>query len=288
MSRVFDALKHIEAIQGDKDLADDVGRFRQQRPSLSSDLLPACLPGVLTDATERDFSASAPILSFADGQNAAAEQYRIIRTKILHHPKKPRVLAVSSACSGDGKTITSINIAASFSLQESSPVLLVDADLRRPRIAEVLGIPIAPGLSEVISGHCRLESALVRSKHFPNLYVLPAGDFGQNPAELLASEEWHSFVNRIRSQFRFVVFDTTPVATVADYELIQVVSDAVVIVLRPDHTDRKAAAKTLNTVPKEKLLGVVLNCVEDWWLWSTPAYGYYRDQRSSPRTLELK
>src|SRR5882762_5397877 len=85
-------------------------------------------------------SALAPILPFSEEvHSTASEQYRIIRTKILHYPSKPRLIVVSGACTGDGKTITSINLAASLSLKANVAVLLVDTDLRRPRIAELLG-----------------------------------------------------------------------------------------------------------------------------------------------------
>lgn len=226
-----------------------------------------------------------PIFPFEKGDSSAAEQYRIIRTKILHHAKKPRLIAVSSACSGDGKTVTSINIAGSLALKEDLTVLLVDTDLRRPRVAEALGIAATPGLTDVLSGRISFEDAVVRAEQFPNLFILSAGSRLENPAELLDSERWRALIEELRAQFDNVIFDATPVAAVADYELIQVVCDGIVLVARQDHSDRTSWMKALDTVAKDKFLGVVLNCVEDWWLWKTPTYDYYRsssrDRRAS-------
>jgi capsular exopolysaccharide synthesis family protein len=219
---------------------------------------------------------SSPIFPFDAGQQEAAEQYRIIRTKLLHHPKQPRLLVVSSASSGDGKTVTTINLAASLALKQNSPVLLVDADLRRPRIANLLGISATPGLAEILSGSADLEAALVRTEEFPGLYVLPAGAARTGAAELLDSPNWKAFIERIRSRFSSVLFDAPPIALVADYELIQLACDGAIVVIRPNHSGRAACLKALEIVPRDKLLGVVLNCYENWWLWKADSYSYYR------------
>lgn len=233
-------------------------------------------------------SALAPLFPFFDEAHAAAtEQYRIIRTKILHAPKRPRFIVVSSPTSGDGKTTTSINTAASLSLKENMSVLLVDADLRRPMVAELLGIPSTPGIAEVLSGRTTLSSAIIQTQEFPNLCILPAGDSGQSAAELLHSERWPEIIEQLRAQFNIVILDATPVAVVADYELLQHVSDGVIIVVRPDHTDRRACSSALQSVPKDKLLGVVLNGVEDWWLGESYGYGYAYYRKDSKRAARI-
>ena len=99
--------------------------------------------------------------------------------------------------------------------------------------------------------------------------------------EFLDSARWRSLVQQMRSRFTNIIFDAPPVESVADYELLQLVCDGVVLVLRPDHSDRRACIDAFNAVPKEKLLGVVLNGVEDCWFWKTPFYGYYGGQSSA-------
>lgn len=228
-------------------------------------------------------SALAPLLPFDTGQYLAAEQYQIIRTKISHHARKPQLVLISSATAGDGKTVTSINVAASFALKTDARVLLIDGDLRKPTVAKTLGIPANPGLSDVLSGRCEFESALVRARQVPNLYILTAGEGEERAADLLDSERWRALVAHVRGRFTSIVCDAPPIATVADYELLQLVADGVILVARPGHTDRAAFNKAIASIQQAKLLGVVLNCVQDWWLWKTPSYGYYRKESAGAK-----
>jgi capsular exopolysaccharide synthesis family protein len=224
--------------------------------------------------------ALSPVFPFDEQQQHAAEQYRVIRTKILHDSKKPRVILVSSATSGDGKTITAINVAASIALKSDSRTLLIDADLRFPTIAQELDLPVSPGLADLLSGKVDLDSALIQCEQFPQLFVIPAGTPVPNPSELLDSVNWLRFLDEVRSRFNVVILDAPPIATVADHELIQLAAEGVVLVVRPDHSERAAVLKGLESIPKQKLLGVVLNCVEDWCLWKAPGAGYYRDRKN--------
>lgn len=219
-------------------------------------------------------SAFTPVFPFEDEHSDAAEQYRLIRTKILHHPKAPKTLVISSGSSGDGKTITAINLAASLALKSATSVLLIDADLRRPRVANALGLE-GPGLTDVISGRCSLDEALCCPNQLPNLCILTAGTPTTNPVELLDSDQWRLLMQEVRRRFSSTVLDTTPVALVADYDLVQLQSDGVILVARPDHSARSVTFKALELVPKDKLIGVVLNCVEDWFLWKVESYGLY-------------
>ena len=234
---------------------------------------PVCLAGIR--ALSLRVPAPSPLLPFEKGQFRPSEQYRILRTKISHHPNKPCVIVISSPSSGDGKSVTSINTAGALSLKSESEVLLVDADLRKSVIHEQLGLPQSPGLVDVLTGACTLEDALVRTQEFPHLYALSAGTTPANPVELLDSRQWRSLIARLHDIFRYVIIDSPPVATVADYELIQAVCDGVILVIRPDHTNRNLCRKAIEFVPKSKFLGVLLNCVPDWALDAHTSADYY-------------
>jgi capsular exopolysaccharide synthesis family protein len=205
-----------------------------------------------------------PLLPFEKGQWRPSEQYRILRTKIVQHPKQPHLMVVSSPAPGDGKSVSAINTAGALSLKSEGQVLLVDADLRKSAIHTQLGLPESPGLAEVLRGACTLEEALVHAQDFPNLFVLSGGTAVENPVELLDSEAWRALCAKLRSMFRYVVVDSPPVGAVADYDLIQAACDGVILVIRPDHTDRRLCRKSLDNIPKAKFLGVLLNCVPDW------------------------
>jgi Mrp family chromosome partitioning ATPase len=115
---------------------------------------------------------------------------------------------------------------------------------------------------------------LIQIEQFPNLHVLPAGEHCKNPVELLDSAAWRSLCAKLRESYKFIIVDSPPIAAVADYDLIQAACDGVIVVVRPDHTERHLCFKALGSVPKDKLTGVVLNCVEQWFLGRGYHYGY--------------
>ena len=208
--------------------------------------------------------APSPLLPFENGQWRPSEQYRTLRTKIGQHPKQPHLIVISSPDSGDGKSVTAINTAGALALKSEGQVLLLDADLRKSAIHIQLGLPASPGLADVLAGACTLEEALVHAREFPNLFVLSSGESPANPVELLDSQRWTDLCAGLRNRFRYVIIDSPPVGAVADYELIQAVCDGVILVLRPDFTNRHLCQSALEFVPKAKFLGVLLNCVPDW------------------------
>jgi capsular exopolysaccharide synthesis family protein len=224
-------------------------------------------------------SADSPLMPFTPndlGHARAGEQYRIIRTKIVQHPRSPRALAVSSVDSGDGKTATSVNVASALALKNQTNVVLVDCDLRRGRIAELLGFPETPGLTDLLSGSVTMGEAIIQAQQFPNLHILPGGTRLANPTELLDSPQWRNLIQQLRKQFDYVVLDTPPIGSLADYDLIQAASDGILLVARPDYTNRTRCLNALNSIPQDRLIGVILKCVEDWFLSkSSSHYGYY-------------
>jgi capsular exopolysaccharide synthesis family protein len=206
------------------------------------------------------------------------ERYRLVRTKIVQHPNQPRVLCVSSASPSDGKTVTALNTAASLALKSDTTVLLVDADLRRPQLARILGLPESPGLADVLAGTCSLEDAIVRIPELPRFHFLPSGRSSANPTELLDSPQWLALVQLFKETFTFSVIDTPPVGLLADFDLIQSACEGILLVVRPGHTKRHLLQKTLDQMPAERFLGVVVNASNDWFLWRTHDYyysGYY-------------
>jgi capsular exopolysaccharide synthesis family protein len=227
---------------------------------------------------------ASPLLPFEGGRWRPSEQYRILRTRITQHPKQPRLIVISSPAPGDGKSVTATNTAGALSLKSAGRVLLLDADFRKSAIHAKLGLPQSPGLADVLRGRCTLDEAAVQIQEFPNLFVLPAGAPSWNPAELLDSAAWQGLSVSLRSQFRYVILDSPPVGAVTDYDLIQAVCDGVILVVRPDHTNRQLCQNALGAVPDAKFLGVLLNCVPDWW----PArraggdYYYYSGEKTYP------
>ncbi len=216
-----------------------------------------------------------PLLPFAGDNSQAAEQYRIVRTKIVQHPRRPRVLVVSSAESGDGKSVTSVNLAGVIALNPEYNVLLADVDLHRSSLAKFFDLPVKPGLADVLSGGATLRDCVVRIEPFPNLFFLPGGKSSRGPADLLNSRRWDSIVSSLRKQYNYVVLDTPPAGALADFELVQASGDGVVLVARQDHTNRMLWMRALETVPPDKMIGVIMNCVKPWFLARSGSYYQY-------------
>jgi capsular exopolysaccharide synthesis family protein len=223
-------------------------------------------------------SDSRPLLSATREDRRAAEQYRIIRTRIFHQVSGSSITVISSPGMGDGKTVTAVNFAAALAHKSEDKVILIDADLRLSKVHQRLGISKTPGLAEVLSGACSLEAAMLRVEQLPNFYILPAGQSEVNPTELLDSSNWRALLARLREEFRRTIVDSPPVEAVADYDLIAASCDGVVLVVRPDHTSRPLLLRALTKV-KGKLIGVLINDVEDSFLWKrgSSSYHYYQN-----------
>ena len=209
---------------------------------------------------------SSPILPFDGTDRRAGEEYRMLRTKIVHHVRKPQMIVVTSAGPSDGKTVTVINLSGALSLKTGGRVLLLDGDFRRSRVCTELGLPPSPGLADVLRGDCSLPAAMVQAQQIPNLYILPAGESHVNPTELLDSARWGDLCQMFRTHFAHIVMDSPPVGAVADYDLLQAACDAVIVVVRPDHSNRQMCLKVIQSIPKDKMMGVMLNGLKGWLL----------------------
>lgn len=225
-------------------------------------------------------SKHSPLLPFDTANWRASEQYRTVRTRILQDPRNPRLIAVSSAGVGDGKSVTAINIAGALSLKADTNILLMDTDFRRSNIHTQLSMPLVPGVTDILLNQCKLEDALIRAEQFPNFYILPAGTRRDNPSDLLETSGWMTLCEEVRRLFGFVIFDCPPIGAVSEYDLLQTACDGVIVVGRQDHTRVEEFLKAVRSVPGEKVIGVVMNCVSDWFL-SRPysSYDYPQQKR---------
>ena len=191
--------------------------------------------------------------------SAAAEQYRSLRTRIaqVEAGRSRRVIAITSPCRDDGRTVTVANLALAMAQEFEKRALVIDADLRHARLHNLLGIARAPGLVDVLTGAVRLEEALV-SLPGHRLLILPAGAAHTQPAELLGSAQMRRLLEQLRSQVDRLLIDSA-VAHTADTGAIEAAVDGVVLVVRAGRTPRPAIERALAAIPDAKLMGFVLN-----------------------------
>lgn len=222
-----------------------------------------------------------PIAGNAASFAAASEAYRAIRIGILlSRPEThPKTILVTSGASKEGKTVTAINIAMAFA-EMGSKVLLIDADLRRSRCHEVLGIGKRPGLTEVLTGSGTVEE-FVTSTTVDSLWCLTAGSRPPNPGELLGSTKMADTLRRVGDNYDFIIIDSAPVMPVTDTLLLTTVADGVLLVVGPCTSKELVRNVCMRLFQlRTNILGVVLNQTE-----ATKHYYYYSD--STPENAEI-
>jgi capsular exopolysaccharide synthesis family protein len=190
-------------------------------------------------------------------------------------PEKPlRTILVTSSGPQEGKTTTAVSLAITMA-GSGNRVLLVDADMRRPRIHRTFGLSTSQGLSSLILGEGRLDDVVVQSA-IPNLFVLPCGPVPPNPAELLHASSFARLIGEMASRFDRIIIDSPPVGVVADAIVIATNVDGTLMVLKAGHTARDIAAHAVRQLRdvNAPIFGAVLNHL-DLTSQRYGQYGYY-------------
>ncbi|HEV2348438.1 MAG TPA: polysaccharide biosynthesis tyrosine autokinase [Terriglobia bacterium] len=218
-----------------------------------------------------------------DPTSPVAESYRALRSAILFStaPQPPRSMVVTSAQPHEGKTSTSINVAAVLA-QNGARVLIIDADLRNPGVARALGVTNRKGLSGVLTGAYGIDEAIERVESTSSLWVLTAGPHPPNPAELLSSSKMETLMAELRQRFDHVVVDSPPVLLVTDATILSTLVDGVVLVAESGVTPPGALVRAHRTlgIAGGRVLGVVVNKVDSrkggyYYGYYTKYYGAY-------------
>ena len=193
-------------------------------------------------------------------QSLAAEQYRSLRTRIkrAENGRAVRTIVITSPAKGDGKSLTAANLALTMAQEFQQRVLLIDADLRRPAVHRLFGIPGGPGLTDVLMGGAELNQALVNVENH-HLTLLPAGAIPNHPAELLGSASMRRVLDTLRTRFDRILIDMPPVAPLADLHIVAPMADGVLMIVRAGVTPRPAIERALAGLDMSKVLGLVLN-----------------------------
>jgi capsular exopolysaccharide synthesis family protein len=228
-------------------------------------------------------TAANPVAGRGSDYSPRAESYRQLRANLQYiavdHP--PRVIAVSSAVSGEGKSVTAINLATTLA-DAGLRVFLVDADLRRPSVARYLGLPNGAGLTSILAG--KAQVADVMQPVGGNLVVIASGPIPPNPAELLASTQFRNLLRELQDMVDYVVIDSAPLLPVADGREVGVAADICLLVTQAGRTNRdqlKQAVAALHGVDA-KLGGVVINMVSS--RDSGTYYDYYTEERTGRKS----
>jgi capsular exopolysaccharide synthesis family protein len=210
------------------------------------------------------FDASAsrnPIIGGQQTHGHRAEAYRKIRTSLqfVDVDRAHKVLLVTSSVPAEGKSVTACNLALSLA-ETGRRVLLIDADLRRPRAARYLGLPSGAGLTSVLLNKST-HSAAVQSWGLTPFWVLASGAIPPNPSEMLGSQHMHTLLDQLRDEYDVIIVDAPPVLPVADALAIAPACDGAILVVRYGRTQRDQLTQTAAALRKAEVdvLGTVLN-----------------------------
>jgi len=202
------------------------------------------------------------IVSFIEPRSFEAEQFKHLRTNILFpiSGKTPRLIMVTSALPDEGKSFVAANLAVSIAQNVNEHVLLVDCDMRSPAIHKRFGFDDMPGLSEYLTKDTPLSS-LIQKAEINKLNILPGGTPPPNPAELISSQRMSNLLKEIKSRYRdrYVVIDSPPPNLISETNVIARQVDGILLVIKSGHTRIELVEDLVESVGKEKVLGVVLN-----------------------------
>jgi protein-tyrosine kinase len=258
--------------QREREAADE--RMARAVTSLTAESA-AGTSAALASGLEVSGSSSEKLVITSRPEQSTVEQYRKLAAT-LHHAQVDRdlkVVMVSSAVSGDGKTLTSTNLALTLSESYRRRVLLIDADLRRPSVHEVFQVPNKNGLTECLAAETEHRLPLIQAS--PYLSLLLAGRPDSDPMSGLTSGRMQRLVSEAAATFDWVIIDTPPVVLLPDANLLAAMVDAAILVIGAGKTPYKLITRAVEALGRDKILGVVLNRVDRSCLAGGYGYGYY-------------
>ncbi len=301
MSRIHEALKKAEQERAVTQANDAVAAALDSAASAPARRNGAA--AAVSDFVERASSIASPVVGYlrfdelglhcahphwhlapnmnvflnSDEGTEGAEQFRKLRSRLYQlranssHPL--RTLLVTSAIPAEGKTFVANNLAQAIVRQPDCRALLIDADLRCPRLHVPLGAPIAPGLSDYLRGETD-EMAIIQQGQVGNLCLIAGGSEVTDPSELLSNGRLKSLLERVTPVFDWVILDSPPCLPVADAGILADLCDGVLMVLQARSTPSGTAQRACQDFRERNLVGVVLNRAQESAQYGREGYNY--------------
>jgi len=220
------------------------------------------LETLLARCPQTEWTPDLETMLFMNGNDSAkgTEEYRTLRSRLYHiREKMPlKKLLVTSALPKEGKSFTSANLAQVMVRQHGRRALLIDADLRAPRLHQMLGAPNGPGLAEYLLGKAD-EASVMQRGPMEGLFFIASGKSLEDPAELVASGRLKILLQRVEPLFDWIIVDSPPAVPVSDASVLANACDGVLMVVRSNSTPSDVARKARMEFPDQMLVGVVLN-----------------------------
>ena len=270
MAKVYDALRRAEQERrrrADPAVAPAVARLDWEPEPVEAPAPPpvdgeSFFERLLARRKRRDPVADANKrrIALLQPDSFVAEQFRALRGRIdaIAEQRAIRTVAVTSALPGEGKTTAAVNLAIVTALSLGRRILLVDCDLRKPKVHQSLGLRPEAGLGELLMGEVGLEDAVVKAES-GNLEILAVRGRPANPSELLASDRMRALVQEVAQRYHRVILDTPAALGLPDAKIVADLCDGAVMVVRADMTSYDDAQTVLEFLDRDRILGLVLN-----------------------------
>jgi len=221
------------------------------------------------------------LVPFREGHSPAAESFRRLRTNLqfLNVDQPPRVFVLTSSVAMEGKSETAVNLSLALA-EAGNTVLVIEADLRRPRVVNYLSMPDKVGLTNILSGQASFEDVVQETRH-DGVDLLACGPLPPNPSELLASDATYSLIERLRTSYDYVIIDSPPLLPVTDGALLARITDGALLVVRSQRTTTDQVGTAVDNLSKADatLLGLIVVANKPMKRNSTGYYeSYYRSE----------
>lgn len=234
------------------------------------------------------------LIPHLDSRSPISEAYRALRTSLLlSSANSPTVIVITSSFAREGKTTTAVNLATVLA-QMGKPVLLIDGDLRRPRLQRVFRNLKNVGLVNYLAANEPLAS-VIQPTEVPNLSIIASGPVPPNPSELLGADRMKQLIHEVRTKFAYVIFDSPPVLAVTDAIVLASNADGVVLCVRGGHTPRELVARSADRLRQSnsRILGAMLNNLDlqqYGYAYKKSYYEYYGsdDEKGEPVSRERR
>src|SRR5215213_4773432 len=217
------------------------------------------------------------LVAITQPHSTYCEEYRNLRTQIQHRSQRQKLqsIVVASINPSEGKTITALNLSWLLAQTDGVKCLIIDSDLRMPSLTDYLGIETDKGLSDILAERTNLQDSIIKLEP-AGLYILPGGEARSDVAELISGPKFKEILRQAREMFDFVIIDAPPLGIFTDANILINHADGAMLVVRAGRTKYSAIDRVLETLPRDRMMGVVLNQSEDVLDETHYNYGYYK------------
>ncbi len=216
------------------------------------------------------------LVAITHPHSSYCEEYRSLRTHVLHKSQKQKLqsIVVASINPSEGKSITALNLSWLLAQTDGVKCLIIDSDLRMPSLADYLGIETDKGLSDILAEKASLKDSIIRLEP-SGLHLLPGGEARNDVAELISGPKFKEILREARDMFDYIIIDAPPLGIFTDATVLINHADGAMLVVRANKTRYSDVDRIMESLPRERMLGVVLNQSEDVLEESHYNYGYY-------------